>query len=329
MIGCVNFVCNRFDGPARFHVNAPIYRHARPIRRRLCVEDVAARSYRRAIAEQSLLRGKYRVQNDRGIYTRINEWPNAFTDLRAHSKAAGRESNRRLCLDPSTRRVARAVGLALIVKLAASRRPVLLRSKTLALACASESARTQRFLPGGLYALATLEAFSAIDLNSAPVQALTLLTWEMAPVAEAAIKRPRPPARATISSCVPVLAGKSLTDAYAAAGYKADDGNASRLAAKPHMAARIDELKAEAAQTVGITVAEVLDQITKIARSDSPLIGARAKLKALELLGKHFGLFKGKAAHSGQISHVIILPANERFDRLTEDQPAGRRQLPR
>src|SRR5437764_2441330 len=46
---------------------------------------------------------------------------------------------------------------------------------------------TQRYLPGGLYALATLEAFSAIDLNSAPVQALTLLTCETAPVAEAAI----------------------------------------------------------------------------------------------------------------------------------------------
>jgi len=41
--------------------------------------------------------------------------------------------------------------------------------------------------PGGLYALAALEALSATDLNSAPVQALTLETWETAPDAAAAI----------------------------------------------------------------------------------------------------------------------------------------------
>jgi phage terminase small subunit len=117
-----------------------------------------------------------------------------------------------------------------------------------------------------------------------------------------------------------VAQGKSLTDAYAAAGYKADDGNASRLAAKPHMAARIDELKAEAAEAAGISAQQVLDAIAAIAfAAPDPLIGARAKLKALELLGKHFGLFKGKVDHSGQISHVIILPANERLDRLIDD----------
>jgi hypothetical protein len=63
----------------------------------------------------------------------------------------------------------------------------------------------QRFLPGGLYALATLEAFSATDLNSAPVQALTLLTWETAPVAAAAISA------AMISSCATITGRRSLT----------------------------------------------------------------------------------------------------------------------
>jgi len=117
-----------------------------------------------------------------------------------------------------------------------------------------------------------------------------------------------------------IAQGKSLTDAYAAAGYKVDDGNASRLAARPHMAARIDELKAEAAEAAGISAQQVLDAIAAIAFAvPDPLTGLRPKLKALELLGKHFGLFKEKVQHPGQVGHVIILPANERFDRLTED----------
>jgi hypothetical protein len=46
--------------------------------------------------------------------------------------------------------------------------------------------RNQR-LPGGRYALAALAALSATPLNSAPVQALEVLTWEIVPAADAAI----------------------------------------------------------------------------------------------------------------------------------------------
>ncbi len=41
----------------------------------------------------------------------------------------------------------------------------------------------QLFPPGARYALATCEAFSAIALNSAPVQALTVVTSEIIPAA--------------------------------------------------------------------------------------------------------------------------------------------------
>ena len=44
-----------------------------------------------------------------------------------------------------------------------------------------------QLLPGTRYALAALEALSAIALNSAPVQALAVVTSEIAPAAAAAI----------------------------------------------------------------------------------------------------------------------------------------------
>ena len=42
------------------------------------------------------------------------------------------------------------------------------------------------FFPGGLYKLAALEALSATVLNSAPVQALEVVTSEIVPAAAAA-----------------------------------------------------------------------------------------------------------------------------------------------
>ena len=50
-----------------------------------------------------------------------------------------------------------------------------------------KSACNQRFLPGGLYDFAALAALSIIALNSAPVQALPVLTSEMVPAAAAVI----------------------------------------------------------------------------------------------------------------------------------------------
>jgi hypothetical protein len=48
------------------------------------------------------------------------------------------------------------------------------------------ASRNQR-LPGGRYAFAALAALSATALNSAPVQALAVVTWEIAPAAATAI----------------------------------------------------------------------------------------------------------------------------------------------
>ena len=71
---------------------------------------------------------------------------------------------------------------------------------------------------------------------------------------------------------------------------------ASRLRRHPKVAARIEELEAEkeARRRMQALSREdrVLQELEKIAFGDGPASG---RLKALELLGKHVGLFKPKA----------------------------------
>ena len=52
--------------------------------------------------------------------------------------------------------------------------------------------------------------------------------------------------------------------AYVAAGYKANDGNASRLKGNESVRARIDEILAEGAAKVGVTVEAVVRELAKI-----------------------------------------------------------------
>src|SRR5262245_37996497 len=63
------------------------------------------------------------------------------------------------------------------------------------------------FFPGRLYKLATLDALSATALNSAPVQALEVVTSEMAPAAAVA----RNAAIADSASLVSVMSRKSAS----------------------------------------------------------------------------------------------------------------------
>ena len=62
------------------------------------------------------------------------------------------------------------------------------------------------FFPGGLYKLATLEALSATALNSAPVQALEVVTSEIVPAAAA-----NKAAIADSASLVSVISRKSAS----------------------------------------------------------------------------------------------------------------------
>lgn len=62
--------------------------------------------------------------------------------------------------------------------------------------------------------------------------------------------------------------GKAATDAYAEAGFKPDDGNASRLANKVEVVARVQEMTGAAAEKLGVTAERVMAELAKIAFSD-------------------------------------------------------------
>jgi phage terminase small subunit len=73
--------------------------------------------------------------------------------------------------------------------------------------------------------------------------------------------------------CRAILEGRSGREAYAAAGYKAKpaaaDTNASRLLKNAQVAARIGELKAEAALGSVMSAREVLEELSKLARTNA------------------------------------------------------------
>lgn len=58
--------------------------------------------------------------------------------------------------------------------------------------------------------------------------------------------------------------GISAVDAYVAAGYDRDNGNASKLARKPLIKARIEELKAKGAERAEISIEKVLRELALI-----------------------------------------------------------------
>jgi phage terminase small subunit len=62
--------------------------------------------------------------------------------------------------------------------------------------------------------------------------------------------------------------GKSAVDAYEAAGYRRDTGNAAVLRRHPEVRARAGELALAAATAAGIDINQIIDELAKIAFAD-------------------------------------------------------------
>ncbi len=69
--------------------------------------------------------------------------------------------------------------------------------------------------------------------------------------------------------------------------------NASRLLTNANVQKYISELRQKQSQRTGITADTVLKELEKIALTDTEISG-KEKIKALELLGKHLGMFNGQ-----------------------------------
>jgi hypothetical protein len=121
-----------------------------------------------------------------------------------------------------------------------------------------------------------------------------------------------------------ILSGASGSDAYLeiyGGSSAASRAHASRLVAKGSVAARIAELKAEAAQGAVIAARETLERISARARDETE--GHEAlQLRALELMGKHHKLFTERHEHNFVGSVAERLTAA--LKRIEDQAPHGK-----
>jgi phage terminase small subunit len=62
--------------------------------------------------------------------------------------------------------------------------------------------------------------------------------------------------------------GKTATEAYVLAGYKANDGNASRMKGNERISARVQEIVGRAAERAEVSLERVLRELAAIAFSN-------------------------------------------------------------
>lgn len=92
--------------------------------------------------------------------------------------------------------------------------------------------------------------------------------------------------------CEEYLIDLNATQAAIRAGYKNPEIG-RQLITKNNVLNYINELRKEQSQRTGINADTVLKELEKIALADTDISG-KEKIKALELLGKHLGMFKDK-----------------------------------
>lgn len=93
--------------------------------------------------------------------------------------------------------------------------------------------------------------------------------------------------------CEEYLIDLNATQAAIRAGYSEKTANriASELLSKLDIQEKITELKAERAKRTEMTQDSVIQELAAVARAEVKGVRAVDKLKALELLGKHLGMF--------------------------------------
>jgi hypothetical protein len=99
-----------------------------------------------------------------------------------------------------------------------------------------------------------------------------------------------------------VVSGRKLADAYVEAGYARPKtlqdlwNKASGLRAKPNVAARIAQLRDAAASHAAMDLAWVLKRLRENDADAASVGDYRASNRALELIGRHLGIFDVKKA---------------------------------
>lgn len=119
-----------------------------------------------------------------------------------------------------------------------------------------------------------------------------------------------------------MLTADSAKDAAIAAGYAESNAEyyASRLLARQDVQDELERLRAERSKRTAVTADWVVQQLQVEATDRGEGASHGARVKALELLGKHVGMFKERVEVSG---HVEVSDAHARLALLV-DRAASR-----
>ncbi len=114
----------------------------------------------------------------------------------------------------------------------------------------------------------------------------------------------------------------NATQAAVRAGYSANTANreGTRLLANPEVKAEVDRLLAERAGKVDLTAEWVLNRLRAEAEFTGEGSSHSARVRALELLGKRFGLFEERHRHE----HLVELEVDDLDVRTLSDEELAR-----
>lgn len=101
--------------------------------------------------------------------------------------------------------------------------------------------------------------------------------------------------------CEEYLIDLNATQSYLRAGYKAKSNEIARveshkLLTKPNIQQYIEELREEQSKRTEITADKVLEELGSVGFNRNIECTGRDKVKALELLGQHLGMFTEKVS---------------------------------
>ena len=107
--------------------------------------------------------------------------------------------------------------------------------------------------------------------------------------------------------CEEYLVDLNATQAAIRAGYKEKTARSQgqRLLTNVDIQKYIAELQKKQSERTGITADTVLKELEKIALTDTEISG-KEKIKALELLGKHLGMFSGQTEDSAAAENNLL-----------------------
>lgn len=115
--------------------------------------------------------------------------------------------------------------------------------------------------------------------------------------------------------CEEYLVDLNATQAALRAGYKGKTvrSTASENLAKPDIQKYLKQLMEERSERTEITADDVLNELKKVAFADTEISG-KEKIKALELIGKHLGMFTEQTKLQGEAELPALLSALENGD---------------